>query len=77
MSIKDSARRLVDRKGGLPRRVRLLEEAMDENRRLNERVSDLLDLAAELLLPEGRRNDERLDRILDRLDPGTEPPAVR
>jgi hypothetical protein len=50
----------------------LLEEAMDENRRLNERLSDLLDLTVELLLPEDRRNDERLNRILDRLDPGTD-----
>jgi hypothetical protein len=77
MSIKDRARRLVDQNGGLARRVRLLEEAMDENARLNERLSDLLDLTVELLLPEDRRNDERLDRILDRLDPGAESPAVR
>jgi hypothetical protein len=73
MSIKDRTRRLVDQSGGgLARRVRLLEEAMDENRRLNERLSDLLDLTVELLLPEDRRNDERLNRILDRLDPGTD-----
>jgi hypothetical protein len=77
MSIKDRARTLVDQKGDLARRVGLLEEAMDESRRLNERLSDLLDLAVELLLPEDRRNDERLDRILDRLDPGAGQPAVQ
>jgi hypothetical protein len=71
MSFKDRTRRFVDQSGGLARRVRLLEEAMDENRRLNERLSDLLDLTVELLLPEDRRNDERLNRILDRLDPAT------
>jgi hypothetical protein len=71
MSLKDRTRRFVDQSGGLARRVRLLEEAMDESRRLNERLSDLLDLTVELLLPEDRRNDERLNRILDRLDTGT------
>ena len=76
MSIRDLARRLLEQNGDLARRVRQLEEAMDENRRLNERLSDLLDLAVELLLPEDRRNDERLGRILDRLDPGPEPPIV-
>jgi hypothetical protein len=70
MTMKERARALVARNRDLSRRVRQLEEAMDENRRLNERLSDLLDLAVELLLPEDRRNDERLDRILDRLDPG-------
>ena len=49
-----------------------LHESVEENRRLNERLSDLLDLTVELLLPEDRRNDERLNRILDRLDPGTD-----
>jgi hypothetical protein len=68
MSLKDRTRRFVDQSGGLARRVRLLEEAMDESRRLNERLSDL---TVELLLPEDRRNDERLNRILDRLDTGT------
>jgi hypothetical protein len=76
MSIKDTVTRLVDRNADLARRVSSLEEVMDENRRLNERLSDLLDLTVELLLPEGRRNDERLDRILDRLDPGAEPPVA-
>jgi hypothetical protein len=76
MSIKDTVTRLVDRNAELARRVSSLEEVMDENRRLNERLSDLLDLTVELLLPEGRRNDERLDRILDRLDPGAEPPVA-
>jgi hypothetical protein len=76
MSIKDTVTRLVDRNADLARRVSSLEEVMDETRRLNERLSDLLDLTVELLLPEGRRNDERLDRILDRLDPGAEPPVA-
>ena len=76
MSIKDTVTRLVDRNAELARRVSSLEEVMDENRRLNERLSDLLDLTVELLLPEDRRNDERLNRILDRLDPGAEPPVA-
>jgi hypothetical protein len=54
MSIKDTVTRLVDRNADLARRVSSLEEVMDENRRLNE----------------------RLDRILDRLDPGAEPPVA-
>ena len=46
VSIKDAARRYVGARigsGDLEARVAALEEQMDENRRLNERLSDLLD----------------------------------
>ncbi len=47
--------------------VRELRDAVEESRRLNERLSDVLDVVTELLVPSVDRNDERLAESLRRL----------
>jgi NTP pyrophosphatase (non-canonical NTP hydrolase) len=47
--------------------VRELRDAVEESRRLNERLSDVLDVVTELLVPSVERNDERLAESLRRL----------
>ena len=44
-----------------------LRDAMEETRRLNERLSDVLDVVTELLVPAVDRNEERLAESLKRL----------
>ena len=44
-----------------------LREAVEESRRLNERLSDVLDVVTELLVPAIDRNEERLAEALKRL----------
>jgi len=44
-----------------------LMESVEENRRLNERLSDVLDVVSELLVPAVDRDDERLKAALDSL----------
>ncbi len=44
-----------------------LQEAVEESRRLNERLSDVLDVVVELLVPAVDRNDERLESALKKL----------
>jgi hypothetical protein len=44
-----------------------LRDAMEETRRLNERLSDVLDVVTELLVPAVDRNEERLAASLKRL----------
>lgn len=44
-----------------------LREAVEESRRLNERLSDVLDVVTELLVPAIDRNEERLAEALRRL----------
>lgn len=41
--------------------------AVEENRRLNERLSDVLDVMTELLVPAVGRDDARLKEALDTL----------
>lgn len=53
--------------GELERRVDTLTEGLEESRRLNERLSDVLDVVAELLVPAVNRDDERLQEALGRL----------
>lgn len=50
----------------LEARVRELEAAVEENRRLNVRVAELTDLVAETLLPPEHRDDARLRDALER-----------
>jgi hypothetical protein len=52
----------------LQQRVARLEEDIAENRRLNERLSDVLDVVVELLVPAVQRDDARLDEALKRLN---------
>jgi hypothetical protein len=42
-----------------------LMSSIEENRRLNERLSDVLDVITELLLPAVDRDDERLTAALE------------
>jgi hypothetical protein len=51
----------------LRRDVDRLELAVEESRRLNERLSDVLDVVVELLVPAVDRDDERLAEALKRL----------
>ncbi len=47
--------------------VRQLRDAVEESRRLNERLSDVLDVVTELLVPAVDRNEERLAESLKKL----------
>ncbi len=53
--------------GNLKKRVALLESGLEESRRLNERLSDVLDVVVELLIPATERNEERLAEALKKL----------
>lgn len=48
----------------LRRRVRALEEEVQECRRLNLRLAELTDIVAELLLPVEQRDEQRLTELL-------------
>ena len=45
-----------------------LEAAVDENRRLNQRLADVIDVVTEVLVPALDRDDERVRKALDNLD---------
>jgi hypothetical protein len=51
----------------LTHRVAALEDAVDENRRLNQRLADVIDVVTEVLVPAIDRDDERLREALSRL----------
>ncbi|HEX7718127.1 MAG TPA: DUF6752 domain-containing protein [Marmoricola sp.] len=57
----------TDRLATLEAQVAELMDSVEENRRLNERLSDVLDVVTELLVPAVDRDDERLDAALDAL----------
>ena len=52
---------------GIEARVAALEEAVEENRRLNQRLADVIDVVTEVLVPAADRDDERLQEALARL----------
>ena len=52
----------------LAARVSALEDAVDENRRLNQRLADVVDVVTEVLVPALDRDDERVRKALDDLD---------
>ena len=54
----------------LEARVTELMGAVEENRRLNERLSDVLDVITELLVPAVDLDDERLKAALETLGKG-------
>jgi hypothetical protein len=54
--------------GSLDARVTALEEAVEENRRLNQRLADVVDVITEVLVPAVDRDDERLKAALKRLN---------
>ena len=45
-----------------------LMASVEENRRLNERLSDVLDVITELLVPAAGRDDPRIDAALEKLE---------
>ncbi len=51
----------------LASRVAALEAAVQENRKLNQRLSDLIDVVVEVLVPAADRDDARMREALDRL----------
>ncbi len=55
---------LRDQVTRLSARVAVLEEAVEENRRLNQRLADVVDVVTEVLVPAVDRDDERLQRAL-------------
>ena len=55
------------RVAALEARVAELQETLEESRRLNERLSDVLDVMTELLVPAVDRDDELLRVALESL----------
>ena len=56
-----SGRRAADT-DRLAARVAALEQAVEENRRLNQRLADVVDVLTEVLVPVADRDDARLQR---------------
>ena len=73
---RTSARRSPDDRGrdSLKARVEALEEEMQETRRLNRRLAELMDVVEELLVPLSQQDHERVEAYLAsntvRLDAG-------
>jgi len=72
--LRDTARKVSTARRGVPEEVAALRREVDqltediaESRRLNERLSDVLDVVVELLVPATDRNDARLDEALRKL----------
>lgn len=57
----------TDRIAQLEAQVAELMSSVEENRRLNERLSDVLDVVTELLVPAVDRDDARLQEALSSL----------
>lgn len=53
---------------GLAARVEALEAAVEENRRLNQRLADVIDVVTEVLVPAVDRDDERIVQALANLN---------
>lgn len=62
--------RLLDPRliGELSQRVDELEADLDEARKLNQRLADVLDVITEVLVPAADRDDEQLQEALGKLD---------
>ena len=68
---------LSNTRGGSEERIARLEaqvaellDSVEENRRLNERLSDVLDVITELLVPAMDRDDARVVEALEKLQNG-------
>ena len=59
----------------LYKRVAELEEEIQETRKLNQRLSDLIDVVTEILVPVADRDDEKMRDALARLTSAVQPPA--
>jgi hypothetical protein len=51
---------------GLPARLKQLEQDVHETRRLHQRVAELTDVVAEILVPAADRDDDRIRAVLAR-----------
>jgi hypothetical protein len=60
----------------LQNRVAELENEVQENRRLNRRVAELLDIVEELLVPIAQRDEERVRAYLRAHEAGLDGPEV-
>jgi hypothetical protein len=60
----------------LYRRVIELEREIQESRQLNQRLSDVIDVITEVLVPLADRDDERLRAALARLEAAVNPPTT-
>jgi len=65
--MRNPLRRSADRLARLEADVAELMDSVEENRRLNERLSDVLDVVTELLVPAVDRDDARLQAALESL----------
>jgi len=52
----------------LEEQVAELMESVEENRRLNERLADVLDVVTELLVPAADRDDPRVEAAMEKLE---------
>ena len=59
----------------LYKRVVALEQEVQESRRLNQRLSDIVDVITEVLVPAVDRDDERMRAALARLEAALTPPT--
>lgn len=69
--VKDRVRRSFVSPGTathLQHQIDGLQAAVDENRRLNERLSDVLDVMVELLVPLADRDEDRMREALARAE---------
>jgi len=60
----------------LYKRVLELEQEIQETRKLNQRLSDVIDVITEILVPAADRDDERMRAALARLDAVVRPPSA-
>jgi len=76
--LSKSERALVRKMVGpvsLYKRVAELEQEIQETRKLNQRLSDVLDVMTEILVPVADRDDEKMREALARLDAAVKPAA--
>ena len=61
----------------LYKRVLALEQEVQETRRLNQRLSDVVDVITEVLVPAVDRDDERMRTALASLEETVQPRAAK
>jgi hypothetical protein len=64
-------RKLARRAMSIPARLLDVEASVQENRRLNRRVAELVDVVAELLVPIADRDEDRVQEVLERFRAST------
>ena len=76
MNIKTDRDQVRKRLGPLSlyKRVVALEQEVQESRRLNQRLSDVVDVITEILVPAADRDDERMRAALSHLEVAVTPP---